>query len=172
MAANKARTVHRGRIVTLKLERWRTPDGKSFLREVVEHPGAAVVVPILPDGHVVLVRQFRHAIRRWTWEVPAGTLKRGETPLACAKREVEEETGWRARRFRKLVEFFPSPGFCTERMTVFVATGLEKGRQQLDEDESIRVMSVSLADARSWIQQGKIQDAKSIIALLMMSTRR
>jgi len=135
------------------------------IREVVEHPGAAVIVPVFPDGKILLVHQYRHAIGRWTWELPAGTLKKGERPLVCAKRELAEETGWRARRWLKLMVFYPSPGILSERMWLYRAEDLTAGEAQGDEDEDLTVRVMTPAQAERWIQKGWVCDAKSIIGL-------
>ncbi len=161
-----SKVVFRGRLIRVRVDRGRTVDGQRLDREVVEHPGAAVILPLVDRSQCLLVRQYRYPIKAMTWELPAGTLRRGEGPLACARRELEEETGFRARRWRKLLVFYPTPGYCTERMTVFVASELSKGAQALDADEDIRVKKVSFREAVQWIGQGKIQDAKTLAALL------
>lgn len=137
---------------------------------LVVHPGAASVLPILPDGRIVLLRQYRPAVGRWLWEVPCGTLQAGEDPRACAARELAEEAGF-AGRLRPLAAFYSAPGFCTERMFCFVADRLRPAPVNRDLDERIRVYKISSATAQRWIARGAIQDAKSLVCLLAYFNR-
>jgi ADP-ribose pyrophosphatase len=143
--------------------------GKVVTRELVDHPGAVVILPFAGKKRILLLRQFRYAARGDLWEIPAGTLERGEKTLACAKRELEEETGFRAKRWKLLARFFPAPGISNELMTLYKAEGLEPGKKNLDHDEWIEHETVSLAKARRMIRQGTIRDAKTIIAVLWAS---
>jgi ADP-ribose pyrophosphatase len=142
-----------------------------YQREVVHHHGSAVILPIFDDGTTALVRQYRHPTVRYLLEAPAGTLNYGERPEAGAARELEEELGLFAGRMEKLSEFFVSPGFCEEKMWLFLATDLTEGRQQLEEDEVLEVVRLPFADALEMISSGEIQDAKTIIALMLAAPR-
>jgi ADP-ribose pyrophosphatase len=143
----------------------------TYQREVVHHGGSAVIVPVHDDGTVVLVRQYRHPAVRYLLEVPAGTLADGELPEAGAARELEEELGLVAARIEKLSEFFVSPGFLEEKMWVYLATGLTEGKPQPDEDEVLEVVRLPIGDALEMITSGEIQDAKTIIALMLAAPR-
>jgi len=143
----------------------------TYQREVVHHHGSAVILPVFDDNTVALVRQYRHPAVRYLLEAPAGTLADGERPDAGAARELQEELGLTAGRMEKLSEFFVSPGFCEEKMWVFLATELTEGQQQLEEDEVLDVVRMPLADALEMITSGEIQDAKTIIALMLAAPR-
>ncbi|HJT28661.1 MAG TPA: NUDIX hydrolase [Pyrinomonadaceae bacterium] len=143
----------------------------TYQRDVVHHPGSAVIVPVHDDGTVVLVRQYRHPAVRFLLELPAGTLDDGERPEAGAARELEEELGLIAERLDKLSEFFVSPGFLEEKMWVYLATGLTEGTPQPDEDEVLDVVRLPIGDALEMITSGEIQDAKTIIGLILAAPR-
>ena len=143
----------------------------TYQREVVHHSGSAVIVPVHDDGTVALVRQYRHPAVRYLLEVPAGTLADGERPDAGAARELEEELGLVAERLDKLTEFFVSPGFLEEKMWVYLATGLSAGKPQPDEDEVLEVVRLPIGDALEMITSGEIQDAKTIIGLMLAAPR-
>jgi len=140
--------------------------GADVVRDVIEHRGAAVILPLLDDGRVVLIRNVRHTVGKVLWELPAGTLEAGEAPEACAAREVEEETGYRAGTLVPLTAFFASPGILNERMHGFLATDLEQTRQSLDHDEEIEVFPIPQWQVRDMIKDGHIEDAKTIALLL------
>ncbi len=143
----------------------------TYQREVVHHHGSAVIVPVHDDGSVVLVRQYRHPAVRYLLEAPAGTLNEGERPEVGAARELKEELGLVAARLEKLSEFFVSPGFLEEKMWVFLATDLSEGTQFLDEDEVLDVVHLPIAEALEMITSGEIQDAKTIIGLMLAAPR-
>ena len=143
----------------------------TYQREVVHHGGSAVILPVFDDGTVVLVRQYRHPAVRYLLEAPAGTLSDGERPEIGAARELEEELGLVATNLEKLSEFFVSPGFCEEKMWVYLATGLSEGKQRLDEDEILEVVRLSIGEALEMISSGEIQDAKTIISLMLAAPR-
>jgi|SRR5688572_3366468 len=143
----------------------------TYKREVVHHHGSAVILPVFDDGTVALVRQYRHPAVRYLLEAPAGTLDDGERPEDGAARELQEELGLVAGRMEKLSEFFVSPGFCEEKMWVFLATELTEGRQQPDEDEVLEVVRLPIAEALEMISSSEIQDAKTIIALILAAPR-
>lgn len=140
--------------------------GREHEYEVVVHPGAAVILPILDDGRVVLVSNVRPAAGGTLLELPAGTIDPPETPRACAERELTEETGYRAGRLTPLLAFFASPGICTEKMHVFVARGLTAGERALDEGEQIETRTMEYDEVLAAIQEGRIVDGKTIAALL------
>lgn len=143
----------------------------TYQREVVHHNGSAVIVPVFDDSTVALVKQYRHPAVRFLLEVPAGTLAKGERPDAGAARELKEELGLVAARLEKLSEFFVSPGFCEEKMWVYLATELSEGEQALEDDEILEVVRLPIAEALEMITSGEIQDAKTIIGLMLAAPR-
>ena len=143
------------------------PDGAVIGRDVVVHPGAVVILPVLSDGRIVLIRNYRYTVERELWELPAGTREPDESPAETARRELEEETGYRADSVEALVTFFTSPGVLTEQMHAFVATGLVRVGQKLMADERIRVSPVAAAEARRMLVEGDFADAKTIAVLGM-----
>jgi ADP-ribose pyrophosphatase len=164
-----SRTIYRGRIVHLDVDRIVEPSGLEVEREVVRHPGAAVMLPVTADRRVILVRQFRYAAGETLLEVPAGTIDPGESPEETARRELVEETGYYPGRLEKLTEFFPSPGVLAERMHLFLATELEKRERSLDEDESLELVELPWEEALA-LEPGKdVRDAKTIVALSFLS---
>lgn len=161
----RRRLVHRGRAINFFADEVRLPDGTKAFREYVGHPGAVAVVPFLDPKTIILVRQYRYPVRALTWEIPAGKLEKGEAPLACLRRELREETGYTAKRVKRLVTFWPAPAFSDERLHVYRADGLTPGRARPDEDEFIEARAVPFATALAWIRSGKIRDAKTTIGL-------
>ncbi len=162
------RRAFRGRIIEVSVDRVVLPSGVEAVREVVRHPGAAAVVPVLPDGRILLVEQYRYAADGTLLEIPAGTLDAGETPRACAGRELEEETGYRAARWRRLASFFAAPGTLDEVITVFLALGLKRGRRALDDEEDgLALRAMSLERALAAVRRGRVRDGKSIVGLLL-----
>lgn len=162
--------VFEGRVFSVTVDTVREGE-LTYQREVVHHGGSAVIVPVFDDGTVALVRQYRHPTVRYLLEVPAGTLADGERPDAGAERELQEELGLVAGRIEKLSEFFVSPGFCEEKMWVFLATELVQGEQRLEEDEVLEVVRLSISEALEMITSGEIQDAKTIIGLLLAAPK-
>lgn len=163
----RSETVHEGKLLTVRVDTVRLPSGNERGREVVVHPGAIALVPLLDDGRVVLVRQWRHAVGQVLLEVPAGTREPGEDPAATAARELAEETGYTAREIVPLGAFFTAPGFCTENIHVYLATGLTAGDATPEDDEGITLAHLPLADLPAAIARGDIRDAKSIAAVAM-----
>ena len=159
------RNIYTGKVVTLNIDTVTLPNGATVDLETIRHPGAAAVVPVKDDGTAVLIRQFRHAAGGYIYEIPAGKLHPGEDPLHCASRELEEEVGYRASSFELLSSIFTAPGFADEVIHVYKATGLTKGRQQLDHDEVLDVIEMPLSDAVRKIEDGTIRDAKTIVGL-------
>jgi len=139
-------------------------DGTSTVREVVEHRGAAAIIPLLEDK-VVLVRQFRYAASSDLLEIPAGTLEPDEEPEACARRELEEETGYKSGELRKIMECFLAPGYSTEKIHFYLATKLELSMMRTEEDERITLEVVPIAEALEMVRRGEIRDAKTVCAL-------
>jgi ADP-ribose pyrophosphatase len=162
--------VFTGRVFAVTVDTIREGD-KTYQREVVHHPGSAVIIPVFEDGTIALVRQYRHPAVRYLLEAPAGTLERGEVPEEGAARELEEELGYVAGRLEKLSEFFVSPGFCEEKMWVYLATDLAETRQQLEDDEILEVVRIPFSQVLSMITTGEIEDAKTIIGVMLAAPR-
>jgi ADP-ribose pyrophosphatase len=160
------REIYDGRVVDLRLDTVRMPNGRTAELEIIRHRGAAAVVPLTSSGEVLLVRQYRHATGSWLLEVPAGKLERGEQPIACARREVEEEVAVKAGELVELGVIWTTPGFTDERIWLYLATGLEPGEQALEADEALTVERRPIADALGAVHSGEICDSKSMIALL------
>jgi ADP-ribose pyrophosphatase len=162
--------IFRGRIFGVTLDEVRE-DGLVYRREVVQHPGGAGVVALFDDGTVALVKQYRHPTGRYLLELPAGRLEPNEPPEQCAARELEEEVGARAGRIEKLAEFFTTPGFCAEKLYVYLATGLTEVRQNLEDEELVEVLRVPFREALAMCANGAIEDAKTIIGLMLAAQR-
>ncbi|MGH7570978.1 MAG: NUDIX domain-containing protein [Gemmatimonadota bacterium] len=161
-------TVFQGRVVEVRRDRIRIATGaesRETVYEVVHHPGAVGVVALFPDASIALLRQFRYPTEGTLWEIPAGTLAPGESFRECAERELEEETGHRARRWLRLARFFTTPGFCDEVMEIWLAEELLEGDTAHDEDEHIEVVRVPLPTALDWAAEGEVRDAKTLAAL-------
>ena len=165
-----SKEIYRGRIVELVLDTVREGD-LTYTREVVRHPGGAGIVAVFDDRTVALVRQYRHPTMRYVLEIPAGKLEEGERPEESAARELEEELGVVAARMEPLSEFFTTPGFCAEKLWVFLATGLTETAQHLESDELIEIVRVPFARALEMVRSREIEDAKSIIGLLLAAQR-
>ena len=169
----KVRTVFEGRVFTVQVESITLPKGQALDAEVVRHPGSVVIVPTNDAGEIGLVRQYRHAIGRYTWEIPAGSLKRGEDPRAAARRECQEEIGLVAERLDPLGSFFPTPGYCDEEMHFFRAAGLRPPRDDeeahQDEDEDIEVRWVTTTELQALIRRGDVVDLKTLGGVSLVS---
>ncbi len=168
------RTVYTGRIFDVTVDRVRLPHAREADLEIVRHEGSIVLIPTAADGRILLVRQYRHAVGRFLWELPAGSLETNEDVAAAAARECQEELGLVADHLERLHTFFPTPGFCTEAMTYFKATGLRTPGAgdpvaHQDEDESIEVGSFSTAEVRQMIDAGEIADLKTVAAVFLLS---
>ena len=159
-------TIYEGPIFGVRRDRVREPDGLETTREVITHPGSVVVLPLLPDGRILLIRQYRHATRQYLWELVAGRIDPGESPKQGAARELAEETGYRARRLKTFLDVFPTPGFLEERMWILLADGLTPGEANPEDDEKITAKAFTRAQVESMIRTGKIRDGKTIAGLL------
>ena len=157
-----------GTLLRVRRDMVRLPNGKESVREWIHHPGAAAVLPVLPNGNVILVRQFRYPIGQVTLEVPAGKLDAvGEDPLHCAQRELSEETGYTAERYEKLTTIATTVGFSNEYIHLYLARDLTVGAQHTDADEFVNVVSMPFSDALAMVGSGEIIDAKTMISLMM-----
>ena len=165
----RSETLYEGKVFSVRQDRIAEPGGIEVQRDIVVHRGSVVLLPIFPDGSILLVRQYRHAVGAFLWELVAGRLEAGESRPAAARRELIEETGYTARGMKQILEIFPSPGFVTERMWIFTATGLRPGPAQPEADERIAAKKFSLAALEKMIRRGSLHDAKSVAAILFYS---
>ena len=177
MSLVSSKRLYSGRIVNLDLDSVRYPDDSIGQLEMLRHPGAAAVVPFLDppggaDPRAVLIRQFRHAADSYIWEVPAGRLDGGESPESCAERELEEETGMRARRLERLTTIYTTPGFTDERIHLFLADGLEPGAEHREADEFMELHTLHWSQVLEMIDRGEIVDGKTLVSLLFVQTFR
>ncbi len=159
-------TVYTGKIITVRKDLMRFPNGHSGIREVVACADAVAVVALTDRNEVLMVKQYRHPVGQELWEIPAGKIEAGEKPLQCAQRELEEETGYLAQNWHQIYSFYASPGFCTEQIYLLLASDLTKYSQKLDQDEFIEVEKISLSAALQMAASGQIIDAKTIVGLL------
>jgi ADP-ribose pyrophosphatase len=166
----RSEMIYQGRVFGLRRDEVVEPSGVRTTREVITHPGSVVVLPVLPDGKIVMIRQYRHAARQYLWELVAGRKEPEETPKQGAARELLEETGYRAKRFKVFLEVFPTPGFLEERMYLLLAEGLTAGEAQPEEDEKIEVRAYRVNELKQMIKSGRLRDAKSIAGLLYYIT--
>ena len=168
----RGRRVFEGKLLTLDVDTVRVPTGVDAVREVIRHPGAVVVVPVLDDGRVLMVRQYRYAVDAVVLELPAGKLDAGEDPAACAARELAEETGHRPGVLRPLGVFHAAPGFSDETLHAFFATDMEPATGAApDADEIIEAVIFSLEDVRSMVAAGEIHDAKTLAAICLADAK-
>jgi 8-oxo-dGTP pyrophosphatase MutT (NUDIX family) len=173
IVAREIRKIYEGRIFTVQIESITLPKGNDLEAEVVRHPGSVVIIPLTNAGEIVLVKQYRHAIGRWAWELPAGSLKVGEDVRAAAIRECHEEIGLIPSRVELLGAFFPTPGYCDEEMNFFRADGLrqpsaEDEAANPDEDEDIETQAFSRDEIRRMIAAGEIIDLKTVAGLTLL----
>ncbi len=162
----KSEILYTGKVFRLQRDTVIEPGGLQVERDIVVHPGSVVVLPIFRDGRVLLIRQYRHSVGEFLWELVAGRKEPKETPAVGARRELLEETGYTAKRLRKLARVIPTPGFVNEWMWIFAAEGLVKGAAQPEEDEKITPRKFTLKQVDSMIERGTLRDAKSIVGLL------
>jgi ADP-ribose pyrophosphatase len=162
----KSEVIFEGKSFGVRRDELIEPTGVRTVREVVTHPGSVVVLPVRPDGKIVLVRQYRHATGQYLWELVAGRMEKRENPRKGAARELVEETGYRAKKLTVFLELFPTPGFLEERMYLLLAEGLTAGEAEPEEDEKLIVRACSKKQLEEMIRSGKMRDAKSIAGLL------
>jgi ADP-ribose pyrophosphatase len=166
------RRVHEGRVVSLEVDEVVEPGGVRGTREIVRQSGSVAALPVLEDGRIVLVRQYRYAVDAFVWELPAGRRDAGEAPESGARRELEEEVGLRAGSLEPLMVLWTTPGFCDEVMHLFRATQLERVPPRPEADERIEPTTFTLADALAMMQRGEIREGKTVVALLLEQARR
>ena len=166
---NNKNTRPQGRVYNLVTENVTLDNKVTTDVEFIQHPGATAIIPVIDSTHIILLNQYRHALRKYIWEIPAGTLDPQESVISCAKRELIEETGFSAAEWHKLGEITPVPGYSDERIHIFLARDLQPAEQQLDKDELIKVTKVKLQDALDMIARGEIQDSKTISGLYLAS---
>lgn len=157
--------LYTGKIINLRRDTIRLPHGRTTTREIIEHPGAAAIVALTAAGELLFVEQYRRPADTVLLEIPAGKLEPGEAPETCARRELAEETGYRAEHWMKLGEFFTAPGFADEKIHLFLARGLAPAAGRPDDDELINVRKIPLAQAREMARSGRLSDAKTIIGV-------
>lgn len=167
------RTVYRGRVFDVAVDRVLMPHGREVDLDIVRHPPSVILLPMPDEDHLVLVRQYRYAIDRWIWELPAGSIDRGEAPEAAAARECREETGFHPRRVQPLASFYPTPGYCDEQMMFFRLSDLADARDAgfqdaTDEDEALTVETFEVAHVRDLIRRGEILDMKTVVGMMLI----
>ena len=162
----KSEVLYQGKVFCLQRDTVIEPGGVQVERDIIEHPGSVVVLPIFKDGRILLIRQYRHSVGEFLWELVAGRKEPDESPVAAARRELIEETGYTAARLRKLMRIVPTPGFVNEWMWIFAAEGLTEGEAQPEEDEMITPRIFTLKQAEKMIERGTLRDAKSICGIL------
>ena len=167
------RKVYEGRVFTLQIETLTLPKGHELKAEIIRHPGSVVIIPVTDAGEIILVRQYRAAIGRWVWELPAGSLKPGEDVEKAAARECQEEIGLIAKTLEKVGAFYPTPGYCDEEMNFYVASGLRAPgsgdtEAHADEDEDIEAQAFSRAGIAGMIASGEIIDLKTVAGLALL----
>jgi ADP-ribose pyrophosphatase len=161
---------YRGKLLKLRVSQVRLPNGLETTREIVEHPGAVAIIPLLDENRILFAQQYRMAARKELLEIPAGTLEPGETALSCARRELIEETGYEAQRIRKLFSCYLAPGYSTEKIHFYLGTSLVRRKTRQAEDEAITVRAMKLDQGLRAIEAGRIQDAKTICGLYYLAT--
>lgn len=161
-------TVFKGRLMHVKLDRVRLPDGGESTREYIVHPGAVVVIPVFENGDLLLERQHRYPLHRDFIELPAGKIDAGEADLTCAKRELEEETGYTASEWREVTTIYPCIGYSDERLAFYLARGLTPGNHGRDPDEFLEILRVPFGEAMDWVRNGKICETKTVIGLFWL----
>lgn len=162
-----SKTIHKGKVFTVRLDQVQMPDGKEARFDIIDHPPAVTLVPVDAENMIWFIRQYRHAIGGEILELPAGVIETGEPPEECARREIREETGMSAGQIQNIGEFYQVPGYSTEYMYVYLAKDLKPDPLPGDEDEYISVERISIEDAYRMAQNGEILDAKTIAALLL-----
>jgi ADP-ribose pyrophosphatase len=166
----KSRMVFRGKVFGVRRDEVLEPGRLRATREVITHPGSVVVLPVFADGRILMIRQYRHATRQYLWELVAGRIDEGETVKEAAARELREETGYRAKRFREFLDVFPTPGFLEERMHILLAEGLTEGDAEPEADEKIISRSYEMDELKQMMKKGRLRDGKSIAGILYYLT--
>ncbi len=161
-----SRVIYEGAVFGIRRDEIIEPSGVRTTREMITHPGSVVILPVLPDGRILLIRQYRYAARQYLWELVAGRMDPGENPRQAAARELIEETGYRAKRLRIFLEFFPTPGFLEEKMFLLLAERLTPGKAEPEEDEKIISRAYTHRQLEEMIRKGKLRDAKTIAGIL------
>lgn len=167
-----SQTLYEGKIVTLKVDDVVLPDGEQAKREIITHPGAVAMIAVTKEDRLILVRQFRKALEKTILEIPAGKIEANEDHVIAAKRELEEETGYRASDVKPLFSFYTSPGFANELLHLFWAEGLHNGEMDLDQDEFVELVEYSLEECLDAINRGEICDAKTVLAVQLWQQRK
>jgi len=165
-----SKMIYQGKVFGVRRDEVAEPNGLRATREVITHPGSVVVLPVLEDGRIVMIRQYRHATRQYLWELVAGRIDGGEAVKKAAARELLEETGYRAKRYSVFLDVFPTPGFLEEHMYIVLAEGLTEGKAQPEEDEKIQVRLFAAKELKQMMQRARIRDAKTIAGLLYYFT--
>lgn len=166
----KSEVVWQGKVFGVKRDEVVEPNGVHATRELISHPGSVVILPVLPDGKIVMVRQYRHAARQYLWELVAGRMDEGETVKEGAARELREETGYRAKRLTEFLDVFPTPGFLEERMHILLAEGLTAGKAEPEADEKLISHAYRPDELKKMMKNGGLRDAKSIAGILYYLT--
>lgn len=162
----KCERIYEGRIINVRVDTVELPNKRYSKREIVEHPGAVGIIPITSEGKIILIKQFRKPVEEVLLEIPAGKIEPNEEPELCARRELEEETGFTTKNLEKLLEIYTAPGFTNELIHIYLAKDLQEGMVNLDEDENIEIVQVSLEEALEKISTGEIKDAKTIVGIM------
>ncbi|OGW83602.1 MAG: hypothetical protein A2987_02935 [Omnitrophica bacterium RIFCSPLOWO2_01_FULL_45_10] len=161
----KERIIFKGKLLKVLTKKVRLPNGYIANLEIVKHPGAALIVPLLTKNKIIMLRQYRPVINSYIYELPAGTLEKGEPPLSCARREIIEETGFRARKLTLLGKIYPAPGYTTEKIFIYKAEKLQEVKRNVEDDEVIEIMYLNKIEVRRLFRKGRIVDAKTVAAL-------
>lgn len=161
-----SKKIFQGKLINLFLDHVKLPNGETSTREWVDHPGAVCIIPILPSGEICLIRQYRYGPRQEFIEIPAGKIDKGEKPLDCARRELSEEIGYAAKKLTFLTKIYPAIGFSNEMMWMYLGENLNKTERNLDQDEFLELVPVTIQQAFDWVKSGKISDVKTIIGIL------
>ena len=167
----KKNRIYTGKAINFCRDEIVLPNGNKAIREYIDHPGAVAVVPFINKTDIIMVKQYRYPVDKITYEIPAGKLDKKESLLKCAKRELKEETGYSTNNIKKLVSFYPSTAFSNEELIIYIAKDLVSGKQNPDEDEFIENIIIPFKQALQMIKQGKIKDAKTVIALLYLASK-
>lgn len=161
-----SKKIFQGKLINLFLDYVKLPNGETSTREWVDHPGAVCIIPILPSGEICLIRQYRYGPRQEFIEIPAGKIDKGEKPLDCARRELSEEIGYAAKKLTFLTKIYPAIGFSNEMMWMYLGENLNKTERNLDQDEFLELVPVTIQQAFDWVKSGRISDVKTIIGIL------